>query len=89
MKFKESPKYHHDSLGVKILFRNFCKPKRPLFSTSPYAPPKPVRPSLNVRESAEKGMYVAGLEHETVVTPEEASECLRRGNEQRATAATG
>ena len=34
-------------------------------------------------------MYVAGLEHETVVTPEEASECLRRGNEQRATAATG
>ena len=48
-----------------------------------------MRPSLNVRESNEKGMYVAGLEHETVVTPEEASECLRRGNEQRATAATG
>ena len=65
------------------------KPKKPLFSTSPFQPPPKPKPSLYVRESAEYGVYVSGLTARTVTTHDDAEQCLQTGNKQRATASTG
>jgi hypothetical protein len=66
------------------------KQKKPLFSTSNISstPPK-FKPHLQVRESASKGVFVSGLTNKTVTTLADAELCLKNGNEQRATAATG
>ena len=65
------------------------KPKRPLFSTSPYQPPPKPKPSLQIRESSERGVFIPGLTTRTVSHQADADQCLRAGNEQRATASTG